>query len=102
MSWRKEDVDRLHRANVDGTRSVLEAAAAAGARRFVFASSGEVYPENVPAYPPIDEAHPLTPRSPYGATKLLGEELVRFFARTTAMEKGTLRFDHTHDAEGLR
>jgi len=101
MSWRREDTDRLHRANVDGTRVVLEEAAAAGARRFVFASSGEVYPENAPAYQPIDEAHPLRPRSPYGLTKLIGEELVRFFERTAGMETVILRFAHTQDAAEL-
>lgn len=101
MSWLAADADKLHRANVDGTRVILEAAATAKVKRFVFASSGEVYPENVPDYQPIDEKHPLNPRSPYGLTKLLGEELVRFTERTAGIPSVILRFSHTQDASEL-
>jgi UDP-glucose 4-epimerase len=101
MSWLPADVDKLHRTNVEGTRVVLEAAGRSGIGRFVFASSGEVYPENVPDYLPVDEAHLPKPRSPYGLTKLLGEELVRFFGRTTGLETVVLRFSHTQDASEL-
>ncbi|TKT79150.1 NAD(P)-dependent oxidoreductase [Aquamicrobium sp. LC103] len=101
MSWRAEDRDRLFAANVEGTRRILEAAASAGTRRLVFASSGEVYPENVPDYLPVDEEHPFRPNSAYGLTKLLGEELVRFHERTGSMETVILRFSHTQDAEEL-
>jgi len=87
MSWAAADRDRMFRSNVDGTRVLLEAAAAAaGVKRFVFASSGEVYPENAPRTLPITEDHPLCPTSPYGLTKLLGEELVRFHQRQGTLE----------------
>lgn len=101
MSWLPTDADRLHRANVKGTRVLLEEASRAKPRRIVFASSGEVYPENVPEYLPLDEDHPLRPRSPYGLTKLLGEEIVRFVERTTGIPATILRFSHTQDAEEL-
>lgn len=101
MSWHPADADRLHRANVDGTRIILEEAAKVKPRRIVFASSGEVYPENVPDYLPVDEDHPLKPRSPYGLTKLLGEELVRFTERTSGVPATILRFSHTQDAAEL-
>jgi UDP-glucose 4-epimerase len=101
MSWLAADRDKLYRANVDGTRIVLEAAAAAKVRRFVFASSGEVYPENRPEQLPIAEHHPTKPLSPYGLTKLLGEELVQFQARVSAMETVILRFSHTQNATEL-
>jgi UDP-glucose 4-epimerase len=101
MSWLPADTDKLFRANVEGTRIILEEAARAGPRRLVFASSGEVYPENVPDYLPLDEGHPLKPRSPYGLTKLLGEELVRFFERTSGVPSTILRFSHTQDAAEL-
>ena len=70
-------------------------------RRFVFASSGEVYPENRPEFLPVTEDHPLCPNSPYGLTKLLGEELVRFHQRNGTMETVILRFSHTQDAAEL-
>ncbi len=101
MSWAPADCDRMFAANVEGTRRILDAASAAGVRRFVFASSGEVYPENRPEFLPVTEDHPLRPNSPYGLTKLLGEELVRFHQRIGRMETVILRFSHTQDAAEL-
>lgn len=101
MSWAPRDQAAMFRANVEGTRVLLDAAASAGIRRFVFASSGEVYPENAPASLPITEEHPLNANSPYGLTKLLGEELVRFHQRTGTLDTVILRFSHTQDAEEL-
>jgi UDP-glucose 4-epimerase len=101
MSWASADRDRMFSANVEGTRLLLDAASSAGVRRFVFASSGEVYPENRPEFLPITEDHPLCPNSPYGLTKLLGEELVRFYQRMGPMETVILRFSHTQDAREL-
>ncbi|MDE0532530.1 MAG: NAD(P)-dependent oxidoreductase [Albidovulum sp.] len=101
MSWRPEDENRLFQVNCEGTRVLLGAAACAGVRRLVFASSGEVYPENSPVRQPILENHPLRPSSHYGLTKLMGEELVRFFARTRKLETVILRFSHVQDASEL-
>lgn len=101
MSWAAEDRDAMFRANVEGTRLLLDAAAASEVRRFVFASSGEVYPETSPESLPVTEDHPLRPTSTYGLTKLLGEELVRFQARQGRMETVILRFSHTQDASEL-
>ncbi|MCB8821081.1 NAD-dependent epimerase/dehydratase family protein [Microvirga rosea] len=101
MSWLPADAEKLHRANVDGTRVLLEQAARVKPERILFASSGEVYPENVPDYLPVDEEHPLKPRSSYGLTKLLGEEIVRFFERTSGIPATILRFSHTQDAAEL-
>ncbi|WP_128255701.1 NAD-dependent epimerase/dehydratase family protein [Falsirhodobacter deserti] len=98
MSWAPQDIDRMFRANVDGTHHLLEAVT--DVRRFIFASSGEVYPENRPKSLPVDEAHPLQPTTPYGLTKLLGEELVRFHQRA-GLETVILRFSHTQDATEL-
>ena len=101
MSWNDSDREKMFRSNVDGTKAVLEAAREAGAKRFVFASSGEVYPENAPLSEPITEDHPLKPNSFYGLTKVLGEEFVRFFQRGTSMEIVILRFAHTQNADEL-
>lgn len=100
MSWVAAERDRMFAANVEGTRRLLDAAADQGVARFVFASSGEVYPENDPAFLPVAEDHPLRPNSPYGLTKLLGEELVRFHQRR-GMATVILRFSHTQDAAEL-
>src|SRR5690606_28085435 len=87
--------------NVRGTFNLLRAASKAGVGRFVFASSGEVYPELNSVYLPIDEAHPTHPTSMYGLSKLLGEEMVQNFARRTGLPYAILRFSHTQSAEEL-
>lgn len=71
-------------------------------RRFVLASSGEVYPENAPAYQPLDERHPRHPATWYGATKVLAEDLAEFAGRKFGWSTVCLRFSHTqHPAEIL-
>ncbi|MFV0333295.1 MAG: NAD-dependent epimerase/dehydratase family protein [Tropicimonas sp.] len=101
MSWAAKDRPAMFAANVEGTRVLLDAAAQAGVKRFVFASSGEVYPENAPQFLPVTEDHPLLANSPYGLTKLLGEEMVRFHQRAGSFEAVILRFSHTQNAEEL-
>ena len=101
MSWAPADSNAMFETNVIGTRILLDQAASNGVKTFVFASTGEVYPENAPAYLPIDESHPLKPTTQYGITKLLGEEMVRFYERATAMNTVILRFSHTQDATEL-
>jgi UDP-glucose 4-epimerase len=61
-------------------------------RRFVFASSDEVYPSLYAKYAPIDEAHPKEPYSFYGLTKLTGEEFLRFFHRAHGLPIAIARF----------
>lgn len=65
--------------NVGGTAVLLGAMERAGCQGIVFSSSATVYGE--PQYLPCDEAHPLNPINPYGRTKLMGEELLRDWAK---------------------
>lgn len=101
MSWDPGVAGDVLRTNVLSTYNVLAAAREAGVRRVVVGSSGEVYPENNPQYQPLDESHPTHPGTVYGLSKLLTEEVARFYARTTALEVVILRFSHTQDAEEL-
>ena len=64
---------RCHEINVEGTRRVLAAAAAAGARRVILASSCAVYGDE-PTMPKT-ETSPTAPASPYAESKLAGEKL---------------------------
>ena len=69
-----EQPDLYRRVIVDGTANVLEAARAAGVRRFVNVSSGGViYGETATC---ADERVPIAPVSPYGKFKAEAEELV--------------------------
>jgi UDP-glucose 4-epimerase len=103
MSWLPQDADRLFAVNTQGTFNLLQAVTGQGVLpRFIFASSGEVYPELNPVYQPIDENHPTRPISVYGLTKLLGEEMVQHFGRRTGLAWCILRFAHTQQASELR
>jgi len=101
MSWNPADAELVFDANVTATFRLLEAVRAAGGAQIILASSGEVYPEMAPAYLPIDEDHPRLPRSHYGMTKLLDEEMTWFYARSYDMPATVLRFPHTQDATEL-
>ncbi len=76
--------------NVDGTLNVLDAARDTDIERVVLASSSSVYGK--PEYLPYDEEHPTTPVSPYGVSKLAGEQYARRFARASrSLSTGTGR-----------
>jgi UDP-glucose 4-epimerase len=76
--------------NVGGTLHVLEAARAARVRRVVFAGSSSVY-GNAAELPKHEEQRPV-PISPYGVTKLAGEEYLRVFHHVHGLETVTLRY----------
>jgi dTDP-glucose 4,6-dehydratase len=59
--------------NVEGTQILLDAIRAQPVERFLLLSSSEVY--GTAAYAPMDERHPLEPRSPYAATKAGADRL---------------------------
>lgn len=101
MTWHPKDNPRLFEVNVTGTFQLLQAAKNRGLQRFVFASSGEVYPELNPKHLPITEEHPTLPNSPYGMTKLLGEQMVKTVAAQSDLPYTILRFSHTQVASEL-
>lgn len=72
------------RNNTQSTYNVFSAAAALGIPRVVWASSettfGVPLSPGMVRYAPIDEEHPLQPQHSYGLSKVVGEELARYFA----------------------
>lgn len=89
-------VDNPHfdcETNVIGTLNCLEAARVAGAKRFVFASSGAPL-GNVT--PPIHENLVARPISPYGASKLAGEAYCCAYFNCFGLETVTLRFGNVY------
>lgn len=70
--------------NVTGTRHVLEAARAAGARRVVHCSTGGVHGHI--ANPPATEDAPFNPGDIYQETKLEAERVARAFAGREAFD----------------
>lgn len=78
------------RANVIGTQSVLEAARAAGIKRFIYAASSSCY--GIPDAYPTAETAEIRPQYPYALTKRLGEELALHWGQVYGMPVVSTRF----------
>lgn len=76
--------------NVHGLLHVLEAAASAGVKKLVFASSAAIYGDN-PAVPKVETMFP-EPKSPYAITKLDGEYYLGMFTGEGRLETAAIRF----------
>ena len=79
-----------HRANVDATILLLDAARQADVTRVVFASSSSVY-GNSPTLPK-HEKMPTHPLSPYALQKLMGEQYMQLYFELYGLETVSLRF----------
>src|SRR3954453_1885905 len=75
--------------NVDGTRILLDAIREHPVERFILISSSEVY--GTAEADPMDEEHPLNPRSPYAATKAGADRLVYAYVPTYDLPAVILR-----------
>jgi nucleoside-diphosphate-sugar epimerase len=72
--------------NVGGTRALLEAAAQAGVRRFVFVSSIKVNGEASPPGRGFSEQDEVRPQDPYSRSKWEAEQLVQAFCEQQGIE----------------
>jgi nucleoside-diphosphate-sugar epimerase len=81
--------DYFRQVNVEGTRNVIEAAAASGARRFVYCSTAGIYGSEVPGV--IDETAPVNPANSYERSKVEAEDLVRTLAPRLGLEYAIIR-----------
>ena len=69
----EEGASEFVTTNVEGTQILLDAIRRAPVERFILISSSEVY--GTARYAPMDEEHPIEPRSPYAATKAGADRL---------------------------
>lgn len=69
----REGASEFVTTNVEGTQILLDAIRSHPVDRFVLISSSEVY--GTAESDPMDEEHPLNPRSPYAATKAGADRL---------------------------
>lgn len=90
-AFRESDVDDAYfeRMNVQGTVNVLNAAAAANARRFVYCSTAGIHGQRVKGV--IDEHTPVRPWNSYERSKVAAEEQVRVRTSSAGMEHVILR-----------
>lgn len=78
------------RENISATERLLRASHRAGIDRFVYASSSSVYGNSVKN--PVDERSLPEPFSPYGVSKLAGEQLVRAYSENFGFRSVCLRY----------
>jgi UDP-glucose 4-epimerase len=82
-------------SNVLGTINLLTLMARYKVARILFASTGGAiygHPREVPA----DESNPITPLSPYGFSKYLGEECIQHYARWHGFDYVIFRYPNVY------
>lgn len=81
--------------NIDGLLNLVEAAREGGVRRFLYVSSGGVvYGE--PERRPTPETAPKLPLSPYGVSKLSGEQYLFYYHRVHGFDYVALRYANVY------
>ena len=83
--------------NTVKSRSLIETAVVKGVKHFIFSSTAAVY--GMPAVNPVSEDAPLNPISPYGASKLMTEWMLRDAARAHEMSYIALRYFNVAGAD---
>ncbi len=82
--------ERYFENNVCGTLGLLRGAQRAGIRQVVFSSSCAVY--GTPATLPVSESNALRPESPYGESKLMVEQMLRWYDICHGLRSASLRY----------
>ena len=97
MDVRRSMADPLFDASVNvlGIVNTLQAATEAGAKRFVFSSSGGAIYGEQDRFPAAED-HARRPVSAYGASKLCGEEYLAFYQRALGLSTLALRYANVY------
>ena len=81
--------------NIVGTLNLLECAVRFDVKKFIFISSGgAVYGE--PEYLPCDEAHPIKPLCPYGASKYAVEHYLYLYKENYGLDYTIFRYANVY------
>ena len=86
-----------YRNNVVNSLNLLEAMQTLGIRRLIYSSSAAVYgnPEAIP----VDETAPMNPINPYGATKMVMEQVLSDLDRAGGIQSAALRYFNVAGAD---
>src|SRR5262247_1786240 len=97
MDVRKSVEDPIFDAqvNVLGTLNVLQQAIKHGVRKVVFSSSGGAIYGEQEIYP-APESHVTKPLSPYGLSKLCGEQYLSYYQRVSGLQVVNLRYANVY------
>ncbi|PKL01708.1 MAG: NAD-dependent dehydratase, partial [Synergistetes bacterium HGW-Synergistetes-2] len=82
------------RTNVEGTYNILQSARECDVQRVVHTSTSEIY--GTAQYVPIDEAHPVSPQSPYAASKASADFLALSYHRSFGLPVTVVRPFNTY------
>ncbi len=85
-----EKPDECAEININGLLNVLDACKECGVRKIVFSSSAAIYGDN-PLSPKTVDMKP-DPKSPYGTTKLKGENYLKMYNRSYHLDAVSLRY----------
>lgn len=88
-SWGK-NFDQYTVNNVNATQILLEACKSKGIKKFIYASSSSVYGDAMVL--PVKESSLKLPVSPYGVTKLAGENLASLYFKCYGIPTVSLRY----------
>lgn len=88
---------KYYRNNTANSRTLIEACVAAGVPRFIFSSTAAVY--GIPESVPVAEDAVLSPISPYGASKLMTEWMLRDTAAAHDLSYVALRYFNVAGAD---
>jgi UDP-glucose 4-epimerase len=91
------DPAKYYRNNTVNALGLFELAAHHGATSLVFSSTAAVYGE--PQTASVDEAAPLAPINPYGASKMMAERMLQDVARATGLRYAILRYFNVAGAD---
>src|SRR5262249_40485245 len=86
-----------YRNNTANSRTLMETAVATGVRHFIFSSTAAVYGN--PSVVPVPEDAPLAPMSPYGASKMMTETMLRDAAAAHGLRHVILRYFNVAGAD---
>ena len=97
MDVRKSVEDPIFDAqvNVLGMLNVLQQAIKHGVRKVVFSSSGGAIYGEQEIYP-VPESHVTKPLSPYGISKLCGEQYLSYYQRVSGLQIVSLRYANVY------
>jgi UDP-glucose 4-epimerase len=84
------DPGKYFENNVHGSLRLIAAAGAAGVRKFVFSSTASVY--GTPKTLPVRESDDLRPENPYGESKLIVEQMLKWFDACHGLRSVALRY----------
>jgi UDP-glucose 4-epimerase len=88
--------EKYFRNNAMGTLTLLESMLACGVRHIVFSSTCAVYGHA--QYFPIDEQHPTNPSNAYGESKLMSENMIKWFVSQHGFSSVVFRYFNVYGA----